>query len=293
MRIKHTIARFKFFATLAICLGVGIQSSYGELTANQPYKGCPCRSDTFSNEIFNKVRSCVDYNKNIPNKKDIYILLSKLERSKYIAQEGNGNFPMQFVLAQGCIEHVLTCSQILGEITDLVGVIHAPMPATPLCTNLNDPLLGQPLDASIAQDQDKLLTVRSRTQNIRDYLEKGGKLFVAYPKGGLEKRTEEQQNFYLNAVNQYQESLIDTVLNCDQMNPEMTGATYIFKNQENWYAFSIKAHQAANPQENSEWALWFGKVNHPAIKARVNAVCDYLIENQGPDIRTVDMVDSK
>lgn len=60
------------------------------------------------------------------------------------------------------------------------------MPAAPLCINLEDPLLGEPLDGSIAVDEEKRLTVRQRTQIVRDYLINGGILFSAYPKTGFE-----------------------------------------------------------------------------------------------------------
>lgn len=287
MEIKNFVQCIWTSATLmlgASCLTM----STGALQATQAPQAktlFPNVPDSFCSVMIDKVRACVDYNKDITCKDQIHALLSQLEMSTFVSQEGQDDFRAQFIHAQGCFEHVLSCSQVLGEITQLVGVIHTPMPATPLCTNLNDPLLGQLLDASIAQDEDKLLTVRSRSQIVRDYVDKGGKLFITYPIGGLEKRTTDQQQYYLDALNQYPQSLIDCILTCDQMDPEMIGATYAFKNNDKWYAFSIKARQAADPQANSEWAIWFGRIGQPLITARLIAVHKFLISNGGPDLR--------
>lgn len=38
-----------------------------------------------------------------------------------------------FVALQGVIEHVLSC-ELQNEIRSLLGIIHTPMPATPLCS---------------------------------------------------------------------------------------------------------------------------------------------------------------
>lgn len=276
------------FLRLTLCVGV-VLASNGPVVAEtdvQPDRGQSLyATDLFFKLLLDHVHACVDYNQNIPYKQDIHQLLGQLETSQYVSQTGSGDFRAKFLLAQGCIEHVLSCSQILGEITHLTGVIHMPMPAAPLCTNLEDPSLGDPLDVSIAIDEDKLLTVRSRPQMARDYLAKGGVLFVAYPKAGLEYKTLEQQNYYRRAVQQYPGVLFDTPLESDSMDPNLIGATYAFKHNSQWYVFSMKARQAGTLQEDSEWALWLGKINQPVIMARVNAVCDYLLQNQGPNLK--------
>lgn len=288
MRNSNMIGRISTWGTMVLGVACMLFVTANMMAAQAQQMGMRCQyaTDPFCKQMIDQVRACVEYNKGITCKEDINVLLNKLEKNTFVTQQGNDDFRAPFVHAQGCFEHVLSCAQVLGQITQLMGVIHTPMPATPLCTDLNDPLLGQLLDASISQDQDKLLTVRSRSQIVRDYLSKGGKLFVAYPRGGLEKRSSDQQQFYFNALGQYPSSLVDTVLSCDQMDPDMIGATYVFKNQNQWYAFSIKARQAADPQTNSEWALWFGRLNQPLVKDRVLSIHKFLISNNGPDLRS-------
>lgn len=276
------------FLRLALCVGAvvalnGPVAAETDLQSNKEQS--LYESDLFYKLLLDQVHACVDYNQNIPNKQEIHQLLGQLETSQYVSQSGSGDFRAKFLLAQGCIEHVLSCSQIMGEITHLTGVIHMPMPAAPLCTNMEDPSLGEPLDVSIAIDDDKLLTVRSRTEMARDYLAKGGVLFVAYPKAGLQYKTVEQQKYYRRALELYPDVLFDTPLDNNSMNPNLIGATYAFKHENEWYVFSMKARQAGAPQEDSEWALWFGKISQPIIITRVNAVCDYLLQNQGPNIK--------
>lgn len=117
----------------------------------------------------------------------------------------------------------------------------------------------------------KLLTVRSRAVIVREYLEYGGKLFIAYPEGGLEKRSLQQQEIYKQELAKYSDYLIDTVLSCKEMDPSKVGATYFFKSAKNeLYVFSIKANQANNPLESSERGLWLGKVENHAINERIS-----------------------
>jgi hypothetical protein len=284
------------FAPMSLCASVilsmnGLTAAESSLNLQQEHsKFAP---DLFFKYMLDKVHACVDYNQNIPYKEEVHQLINQLETCQYVSQTGTDDFKTKFLLAQGCIEHVLSCSHILGEITNLTGIVHMPMPAAPLCTNLEDPSLGDPLDISIAIDDDKLLTVRSRTQIARDYLAKGGILLVAYPKIGLEKKTPEQQKYYTRALEKYSDVLFDVPLECNAMDPNLIGATYAFKLNNQWCIFSMKARQAGTPQDVSEWALWFGKISQPIILTRVNTLCDFLLQNQGPDLKQFILKDKR
>jgi len=211
--------------------------------------------------------------------------MNEVEKNKSILETGSDDLRVKYVASQGCIEHVLACCQALGEVDHLIGVIHTPTVATPLCIRPEGPYEGV-LDESIRHDLNKLLTVRSRAQIVREYLTKGGKLYVVYPQGGLEKRTSEQQQIYRDELERYSGSLIDWVLSCQQMDPDMIGATYLFRDQHRQvFAFSIKSRQANDIQQKSEWGIWFGPVADEVVANRVNAICDYLIANKGPDAR--------
>jgi len=239
----------------------------------------------FSQKFLASVRSCIEYNQELIPKEEMYALVARLAADSKIIESGSDDLRVKFVGLQGCIEHVLACSQALGEIQEIIGVIHTPSPATPLCARPRSDVSGL-LDESIRRDPKKLLTVLSRTQIVREYLMKGGKLYVAYPQGGLEKRSPEQQKIYCEALNQFQGNLIDQILATDAIPQDMVGATYIIRTaNRQLYAFSIKSRQANDIQDLSEWGAWFGPVQNLAIAARINEVFNYLSRVGGPDLR--------
>lgn len=244
------------------------------------------KEDRFTNKILTSVKSCIEYNQDITQKDDILQLLSTIKEDYQSVATGSDDLRVKFVNSQGCIEHVLACYQALGEIDQLIGVIHTPTPATPLCVK-PEGRVEDILDESIRYDLAKLLTVRSRAQIVREYLIKGGKLYVVYPKGGLEKRTVEQQHIYRDELQRYKGRLFDWMLATMEMHPDMIRATYLFRNTEGQvYAFSIKARQANDIQPKAEWGIWLGPIDDAKVAKRINSVFDYLADNEGPDIRS-------
>lgn len=265
-------------ASFISCLVV-ILSSFTLIGANE--------TQPLASLLLNRVQACIEFNPEIANKQVVFEVLEALHNEKTVTETGSDDLRVKYVTVQGAFEHVLATALVLGEIESLVGIIHTPTPATPLCTEV-DPLDTELLDPSIRFDRQKLLTVRTRPAIVRDFLERGGKLFVAYPQGGLEKRTLQQQQVYLQELTNYQDKLIDTVLTCTEFDPSKVGATYFFKDaQGDLYAFSIKSYQAINPQDLSEWGLWLGKINNTTVNARVEEVLDYLSENGGPNLTAV------
>lgn len=240
----------------------------------------PLQQSTISDRLLDRVRACVLNSSEIIQKDEIIALLDVLEHSGVVSETGSDNLRVKYVHAQGIMEHVLASAMVLGEIDHLVGIIHTPMPATPLCTKVDD-IDSQLLDDSIRNDQEKLLTVRSRAVIVREYLEKGGRLFIVYPKGGFEKRSAEQLEIYRKELEKYPGNLFDVVLGCAAMDPDKVGATYFFRTNDGAVlSFSIKSKQANAPSDDSEWALWFGEVSQPVIQQRVNEVLDYLEANK-------------
>ena len=61
---------------------------------------------------------------------------------------------------------------------------------------------------------------------------------------------------------------------------ELIGATYFFDDESgNIFVFSINMTQANDPKEISDFALWFGPINHPSIQQRIQALSDFFEEN--------------
>lgn len=186
-----------------------------------------------------------------------------------------------FVALQAIIEHVLSYAQ-QEEGSFLYGVIHTPMPATPLCTKGD--ISPDLLDPSVEKDPLRLFTVKARTVILRDYLFQGGKLYVVYPQGGLQKRSEEQQRVFLEMLKQYSAKLVDCPLSCDAIPDELIGATYFFTDSSGkTLVFSIRMTQAKDPREEGHFGLWFGELRSPKIAARVREVCSFL-QNSSSDI---------
>jgi hypothetical protein len=239
-------------------------------------------SEDFQTHMIRWITQCVQQDAMIPKKDELLSLIREIGAKHVVVQQGNDELRVKFVNAQGCIEHVLACMQALGDIHHLIGVIHTPTPSTPLCTK-PDPIDVMVLDESIRNNPAKLWTVRSRAHIVRDFLSKGGTLYVVYPKGGLEKRTAQQQAIYKEELAHFKSNLIDFVLPAETMDDEMIGASYFFQNQHNQtFFFSIKARQANDPTELSEWGLWLGSVEDPQIAARIQAVLGYFEKVQGP-----------
>ncbi len=182
-----------------------------------------------------------------------------------------------FVALQGIVEQVL--SNELGRgVTDLRGMIHTPMPATPLCTT--GEISKDLVDPSIENDPKRLFTVKARTTIVRDFLHRGGVLYVAYPHEGLSKRTDVQQNVYKQELKNYPTELVDTPLSCAAVPDELVGATYLFKDASGHdFVFAIKMTQAKDPKEIGHFGLWFGPLENESVKSRVEKVMSFVNAN--------------
>lgn len=188
-------------------------------------------------------------------------LLQELETKHHVLETGSDSLRVKYVTAQAYIEQMLITKQAAGEIQDLVGIIHTPLPATPLCVT-----------------EDPIKMSLSRAQIIRHYLAQGNKLLVAYPQNGLLKRKPEEQQIYQNLLVQYPENLIDWPMLAEEMEPDMIGATYFFEDEEGIpHFFSIKSRQVNDIQPQAEWGLWFGPLTDLELSHdRVRTILDYL-----------------
>lgn len=157
-----------------------------------------------------------------------------------------------FVTIQAMVE-ILLCS---SEYHSVTGVIHSKMPPTCLCTKGDD--LFQIVDSTIEEDELRMKTVLMRTKTIRKFLESGAKLHLFYPKGGLEKRSENQRSIYQEEL-AANARILDHPLDIDGLPDDLCGAFYIFEDKHKIkYAFAIQMTQANDPKEEGEFGIWFG-----------------------------------
>ncbi len=248
--------------------------------------------------IHSKVLETISSSETIPGLKDTEFSALKGAISRLwetLVEEGvieisgaDKNVRPLFVALQGVVEHVLA-TELHHDVQSIKGVIHTPMPATPLCTTGN--ISRELVDPSIEIDPRRLFTVKARATIVRDYLFKGGTLYVVYPKDGLYLRTEEQQSIYQQELVHFPTTLFDVPLNCQSMPTDLIGATYFFHDpSDKIFVFAIKMTQAKDPKAAGNFGLWFGPIDAPSIQERVNAVSSYL-EEQGVNVLKFDFFD--
>lgn len=237
--------------------------------------------------LHNKILNTIKYSQDIPGlkseefaalKNKITTTWNSLIREERLESTGpDKDIRPSFVALQAIIENVLA-SELDKEIKSLRGIIHTPMPATPLCTAGD--ISKELIDPSIEIDPLRLFTVKARATIVRDYLFKGGNLYIAYPKDGLNKRNKEQQQIYLQELSNYPSQLFDVPLNCQKIPAHLIGATYLFQDQSGkTFVFAIKMTQANDPKDVGNFGLWFGPLDHPPIQERIKAVSDFIDQN--------------
>ncbi len=197
----------------------------------------------------------------------------------YVERQGeDAQLRPSFVLCQAAIEQVLAQYLQTGDVTTLIGAIHTPMPATPLCTE------GDIIDLTtkeLAGDPSRIKTIQKRVNTVRNMLAFGGKLLVVYPKEGLSSRSVIQQEVYQKTLSTFEKSLIDCPIDYP-LPDDLIGATYLFQGKnDRWYVFSIQATQANDARDQMVWRIWFGDLSDPRCNLRFNQI-DQFIEKGSP-----------
>lgn len=261
--------------TLA-AVAVGIGTLTGSLSDKDP----------LIQNIHSKVMETIENSDNVPGLKSEEFNSLKIgiaERWNELVEKGvlevtatDKEVRPYFVALQGIIEHVLAY-ELNKSVKSLTGVIHTPMPATPLCTEGN--VSKELVDPSIEEDPLRLFTVKARTTIIRDYLFQGGDLYIVYPKEGINKRSEIQQKVYRQELENYPSHLFDRPLDCASIDNDLIGAFYLFKNADGKvFAFAIKMTQANSPQDLGSFGLWLGEVNKSPAHDRISNVLDAILK---------------
>lgn len=203
------------------------------------------------------------------------LVLDNLEQFGVVQSPGSDESMRPiFVNLQGSVEQTLTRMVARGAIA-VSAIIHTPTPATPCC--LEGKVNSGLVVPDIERDRARVYTVESRAAIIRSYLAVGGRLLVVYPRSGLELRSAEQQAIYRSLLTTYPDELVDCPIDCEQLDGDLIGATYLFQDQAgHWFAFGIRAPQTNAPDDQHIWALWLGPLSLPVVQERVNRVRSFL-----------------
>lgn len=262
----------KFLARIAICLSL--------------FTGALMSTELLVENIHSKVLKTIENSDNVPGLKAEEFTTLKpgiaaywnelMEKGVVEVTATDKEVRPYFVALQGIIEHVLAC-ELNKNVQSLTGVIHTPMPATPLCTEGS--FSRELVDPTIEEDPLRLFTVKARTTSVRDYLFQGGDLYIVYPQDGINKRTEVQQQIYTKELKNYPLHLFDRPLNCTSIENDLTGAFYLFKdNTGKVFGFAIKMTQANNPQKLGNFGLWFGEFNASPIRDRISIILNGVLK---------------
>ena len=213
----------------------------------------------------------------------LFDLFNDLNQQGFVSKQLNDqSVRPYFVTLQGVMEQNLAYELQRGKIKNLVGIIHTPTPATPLCTHGD--ISEKLVDPTLLEDNKRLFTVRARADIVRDFLDLGGTLYAVYPQGGLEKRTIDQQNIYLKTLKDHPKNLIDAELATSTIDHDLVGASYLFEDDcGEHHLFSLRAYQANAPSDDNTWSMWYGKVSEPHIAKRLARLREFLRDNNGPN----------
>lgn len=242
-------------------------------------------ASSFREEFLDEVMTMASLNPTEVMSDEQVFIRKFYETSKQEAAESDALVRPVYVTAQGDFERTMAYMLEKGKIDCLLGWIHTPTPATPLCIRGN--VTQGLVDEEIAKDPKRLFTVMKRPEIIRDFLQKGGVLVALYPREGLFKRTEEQREVFEQVKKDYPNHLIDCPLSVSELPQDMIGATYIFKTcEDEWFAFAIQATQANAPADDRKWVMWFGHADNPEIHERINQVIELSSGAHLPELRS-------
>jgi hypothetical protein len=236
-----------------------------------------------------QVRDTIQNAKTIPSfKEEAFVaikpgllqLWDELKSKDHLERKGKDQeYRSYFVALQCLIEHVLSVGFEKKEIKSCAGMIHTPMPATPLCTQVDADPKGI-THPSMHEDPARLYTVSSRAQIVRQFLANQADLYVVYPKEGLQKRKESEQKIYQEACKSYKNHLHDRPLDCQAIENDLVGAFYVF---DKW-GFTIQFTQANSPQEDGHYVLNLGAITSQHVHERIDRVMHMVREHSSSEL---------
>ncbi|MBN8828245.1 MAG: hypothetical protein J0H68_06015 [Sphingobacteriia bacterium] len=129
--------------------------------------------------------------------------------------------------------------------------------------------------------------VTKRANILYEMLNKGKlRLLCAYSQktyAEAQNISNAQRENYTNAQKNFPNHLIDNALNIDAIPDNLSGATYLYKNnEEKIFGFNINAFQVSNPKQPKEWSINFGSIEQSVfmqvnmVTARMNQISEFL-----------------
>lgn len=152
------------------------------------------------------------------------------------------------------VQHIVS-EKKLGKLAQSIWIIHTPTIATP-CVSDGTPTPKLMTEEVMSDEKRKALTL-SRANIIRDYLEAGGVLIVAYDATQVKQRTEQQLGIYEKLKGQYPKQIIDFPMQLMNAYPDdMIGATYLIQDSEGKFEMTNLGVQANATRDDATWGVW-------------------------------------
>lgn len=200
--------------------------------------------------FFTEWRENIEMEEDVEQKNAMLTMLDEVESNGCFLEVGNDDLKEKYALLQYYAEQALGSKRTLGQIYGLVGMYHAnaPKPSSP---------------------------------GMREYLKNGGSLFSVYPEKALETLPKSELALYLDLLSSFPNNLFDYKLYCLNIDPEMVGAIYFFRDSNSGiqYILSFKGRETEAP---GQWGVWFGPLMAEPVKGRVFPLFAYLNAFDGP-----------
>lgn len=187
-----------------------------------------------------------------------------------------------------------------GRLRAATLIIHTPLPATPCRTNgkITEGLVAD----EVAQDPDRLKTVTTRANIIRDFLEAGGRVVVAFsqdefkeavaraeindPNDKRPKVTKESMKIFTDLQAAYPNNFVIKSTSLP-LQDRHSGATLFVEGLDGEESlYSIRAYQANAPKDGRDWGSWSGDPRKvETVADRLVIVNNFLEVQWGIDLR--------
>ena len=210
------------------------------------------------------------------------LAITPLRRSPEVQIAGNDEITRPVAVSfQKAFEQSLMNMIDEAQLSQAAAIIHTRKPTTPMC-NPAGKALRQTMSVSMQDDPHRAKTIEDRTVTLRRMAQNGPpmELYVAYVKGGLDKRSPEEQLIYKKEINDpANTSLHDEQMACTEMPDEIVGASYVLTTKlGHTLYFANNGTQAADAGGSTLWRYWFGSLKDAPVDKRYKEVFKYLKE---------------
>lgn len=227
------------------------------------------------NKAINQLNESPPFNEETYDNKRLTEIVEQLQKEHFIELTGiDSQVRPLIVTLQAVFEKVLS-EQLKKNVSLLAGIILADTPPTPLISS--DNFQNRSIHEAIKNNSASLLTIKARSQIIKNYLEKGGILYTLYTPKGYERLTKEEQSHFTMMTEKFSDTLISKEIAINEIPPSLIGAIYYFSNSDlKTYAFIVQMPQASNPEKKDTYKLYLGEITEEVIEKRMNEIMQFI-----------------